>query len=79
MFYDRQFKGAPYKTIKENTQWNCAITIYFKIHRKLGGKSISLTYNVFSMKRSTIGTQLTDRDYINTWLKLVKVIWYLQR
>ena len=75
---ERQLKTVPYKNSGENTWWNRAIIVYFKLHCQLGRNSLNLTSNVFGIKRSTISTWLTNRDYIAIWLKLLTDLTFAQ-
>ena len=52
--------------------------MYFKLHRQLGNNSVELTANVFRMKRATVASWLTNKDYINTWIHLVPEITFAE-
>ena len=50
----KKLKLVSFKTNGEQTWWNRAIIIYFKIHRQLGNNLVDLTSSVFGIKRSTV-------------------------
>ena len=67
----KKMKTQSLKGNGEKTWWNRAIIVYFKLHKQLGNNSVDFTASVFGMKRSTIATWLTNKDYINTWVHLL--------